>query len=622
MATSDPSDDSLMKAYARGDAAAFEQLYARHQAALYRFVRRLLGPSLSAQADEAFQDTWLRVVHARERWEPQGAAFRTWLFTLAHHRVVDLLRRSGREISVDAFDGRGRRAVAARRRAWQHWPAPAGAAPQGEELAFWRRAGERLLHCLDQLPLPQQSAFLLHHDDGLALDEVARALEVGFETAKTRLRYAMSKLQHVHGRLPRADAGRRAMSAPDRDDPRDAWLRQALRHAPDADAAAPTALSDSILAKARAAAAPQQRPRSPAARPSSTILRSGWNALARPPVAAGFASVMAATIVGLMWWDRPMDEALPPPLAPSARTAPAAPPALEQKQSQAPAPAPESVAERAPGSAKQSPSPATSARGAQQDAPSTERSAAPPAARKPEPPAAFPAGEARREVAREPVAEAKKARAPSSFAGPSADAPPADPRPPPAPAPPPDAGRASRPDARRDRRRSRRQGDGPGRSALERTPRRRPRPPRGSATRSIRVRAPPRSSVTAAASATSPLASLLAQVAREPQRWTRRSATGDTAAIDDAWRAWLAEVDAAAAGRWQKAAAGASPGEGARDAAPLQLLFDGRPAATLRLEGRTLRLDHLLGAAPEHWQAMLAADATARLAAGRSRLPP
>ena len=62
-----------------------------------------------------------------------------------------------------------------------------------------RRAGERLLVCLEQLPLPQRSAFLLHHDDGLALDEVASALEVGFETAKTRLRYAMKKLRTCMG---------------------------------------------------------------------------------------------------------------------------------------------------------------------------------------------------------------------------------------------------------------------------------------------------------------------------------------------------------------------------------------------------------------------------------------
>ena len=47
-----------------------------------------------------------------------------------------------------------------------------------------------------------------------------------------------------------------------------------------------------------------------------------WSWLARPPVAAGFASVMAATLVGMLWWDRPMDETrLPPPSSPAA-TAP------------------------------------------------------------------------------------------------------------------------------------------------------------------------------------------------------------------------------------------------------------------------------------------------------------
>ncbi len=196
-----PSDDALMKAYAAGDAAAFEQLYARHQAALYRFVRRLIGSGLPGQVDEVFQDTWLRVVHARDRWAPQGAAFRTWLFTLAHHRVIDVLRRSGREVALDAFDGDGDgdEPWQPDATAWQHWPAPPGAAPQHDEQLFWRRAGERLLGCLEQLPLAQRSAFLLHHDDGLSLDEVARALEVGFETAKTRLRYAMSKLRTCMG---------------------------------------------------------------------------------------------------------------------------------------------------------------------------------------------------------------------------------------------------------------------------------------------------------------------------------------------------------------------------------------------------------------------------------------
>ncbi len=187
------TDDQLMRAFAAGDGQAFEQLYTRHQAALYRFVRRLLGHAAATQADEVFQDTWLRAIQARHSWQPQGAQWRTWLFTLAHHRAVDCLRKEGREVSIDAVEGEPWEPQAA---PWSSWPtAPA----QTQDLVFWRQAGQRLLDCLDRLPVAQKTVFLLHHEDGLSVDELARSLELGFETAKTRLRYAMSKLRTCMG---------------------------------------------------------------------------------------------------------------------------------------------------------------------------------------------------------------------------------------------------------------------------------------------------------------------------------------------------------------------------------------------------------------------------------------
>jgi len=197
----DPADDQLMRAFAEGDGHAFERLYARHEQALYRFVRRLLGQAAAAQVDEVFQDTWMRAIEARASWQPRGAAFRTWLFTIAHHRAIDCLRRSGREVSLagDEADGDGE-PFEPGGTPWSGWPAaPAGHDANADDRLFWRRAGQRLLDCLEGLPLPQKTAFLMHHDDGLAVDEIARALEVGFETAKTRLRYAMAKLRTCMG---------------------------------------------------------------------------------------------------------------------------------------------------------------------------------------------------------------------------------------------------------------------------------------------------------------------------------------------------------------------------------------------------------------------------------------
>ncbi|AGU51858.1 RNA polymerase, sigma factor 70, ECF subfamily [Variovorax paradoxus B4] len=189
-------DDQLMLAYARGDGAAFDVLYARHEGGLFRFVKRLLGTRLAAQADEVFQDTWVRIISARDSFSPQGAAWRTWAFTIAHNLAMDRLRVSGREVALDAHPDDGDDATA--------FPTldrgvrgamDAAAHPSAEELAFWRAAGRRLLACLDELPAEQRAAFLLHHEDGLTVEALAASLEIGFETVRSRLRYGLQKLR-------------------------------------------------------------------------------------------------------------------------------------------------------------------------------------------------------------------------------------------------------------------------------------------------------------------------------------------------------------------------------------------------------------------------------------------
>jgi RNA polymerase sigma factor (sigma-70 family) len=187
-------DEDLMQAYAGGDTAAFDVLYARHETALYRFVRRLLGAGLSAQADEVFQDTWLRIVAARASFQPQGASWRTWAFTIAHNAAMDRLRVAGREVSMDREDGDDD----AQPLDWLMARLDQ-VAPSSEDLAYWRAAGSQLLHCLDALPPPQRAAFLLHHEDGASVEDLAQRLALPFETAKSRLRYALKKLRGCMG---------------------------------------------------------------------------------------------------------------------------------------------------------------------------------------------------------------------------------------------------------------------------------------------------------------------------------------------------------------------------------------------------------------------------------------
>ncbi|MBS0450707.1 MAG: sigma-70 family RNA polymerase sigma factor [Proteobacteria bacterium] len=193
-------DDQLMLAYADGDRAAFDVLYGRHEGALYRFVRRLLGVRLSAEADEVFQETWYRIIAARESFSPQGASWRTWAFTIAHNLSMDRLRVTGREVAFYAHDEEGDSAESIRM--FRHRLSADGdselgeaASPSAEEVAFWRAAGRRLLACLGELPHDQRAAFLLHNEEGFTVEAMAQTLNVNFETVRSRLRYGLKKLR-------------------------------------------------------------------------------------------------------------------------------------------------------------------------------------------------------------------------------------------------------------------------------------------------------------------------------------------------------------------------------------------------------------------------------------------
>src|SRR5688572_8455172 len=86
-----------MLRYRDGDARAFEALYARHKGPLYRYFLRLARPA--AVAEELFQDAWTNLIRARANYEVR-AKFTTWLYRLAHNRLVDHYRRNAAGIPL------------------------------------------------------------------------------------------------------------------------------------------------------------------------------------------------------------------------------------------------------------------------------------------------------------------------------------------------------------------------------------------------------------------------------------------------------------------------------------------------------------------------------------------
>lgn len=177
---SGPADEELMLAYGGGDAGAFEALYRHHRGPLYRFLLRQVNDA--ATAEELFQDVWMRVIDSRERYQPR-ARFSSWLYAIAHNRLMDHYRARGRarflspEEAAAAIDD-----------------LPSADIP-AEMLVDMKRAAERLLEALARLPDTQREAFLLQQEGDLSIEEIGAATGVSRETAKSRLRYALAKLR-------------------------------------------------------------------------------------------------------------------------------------------------------------------------------------------------------------------------------------------------------------------------------------------------------------------------------------------------------------------------------------------------------------------------------------------
>jgi len=182
----DASDEQLMLAYASGDAGAFDVLYARHRGPVFRLMLRSVKSR--GEAEELFQDIWMRVVESRERYVTT-AKFTTWLYTVAHNRLIDHWRKKGLAIVPAAENEDGEPVV----------EAVAGPFDEPHRIVEARETLGQLEAAIAALPHVQREAFLLHHEADMTVAEIAEATGTNLEAAKSRLRYAMDKLRKVVG---------------------------------------------------------------------------------------------------------------------------------------------------------------------------------------------------------------------------------------------------------------------------------------------------------------------------------------------------------------------------------------------------------------------------------------
>jgi RNA polymerase sigma-70 factor (ECF subfamily) len=184
----DTTDEALMIRFQSGDRSAFTLLVKKHQTPLYNFAMRQLrsGPV----AEEVVQDAFVRVVQNAADFKHE-ARFSTWLYTITRNLCIDQMRKRAlrRHPSLDepkrAEEGEGP----------SLGEQTADSRANVERSAVSVEIRERVLAAVEQLPDEQREVFLMREVSNLPFKEIAEIVGVPENTVKSRMRYALERLQ-------------------------------------------------------------------------------------------------------------------------------------------------------------------------------------------------------------------------------------------------------------------------------------------------------------------------------------------------------------------------------------------------------------------------------------------
>jgi RNA polymerase sigma-70 factor (ECF subfamily) len=179
----EPPDESLLARVKAGDEDALGTLVERYRRPLFGYLFRMLGDA--AEAEDVFQETFLRVVKHLPRFE-EGRRVRPWVYAIASNLVKNVYRsRKYREKTSLDQEGPEGEPLSGRLAAVS--ASPDEGAQTAETAVLVREAVERLSPT-------GRDALVLFYYQGLAYEEIAQVLEVPLGTVKSRIHNALGKL--------------------------------------------------------------------------------------------------------------------------------------------------------------------------------------------------------------------------------------------------------------------------------------------------------------------------------------------------------------------------------------------------------------------------------------------
>ncbi|MBI5514081.1 MAG: RNA polymerase sigma factor [Deltaproteobacteria bacterium] len=184
----DFTDEGLLERFRAGEARAFEELMRRHRTPIYNFIlRSVRHPHTS---EELLQDTWIRVLQGAADFQ-HASKFTTWAYTVARNLCIDHARKASLRRHPSLDEARGRDS--------EQGPtlgeSLSDASPAVDRKVIGRELQHRILSAIEALPSDQREVFLLREYSNLPFKDIAEIVGAPENTVKSRMRYALERLQ-------------------------------------------------------------------------------------------------------------------------------------------------------------------------------------------------------------------------------------------------------------------------------------------------------------------------------------------------------------------------------------------------------------------------------------------
>lgn len=175
-------DYNLFKKYCEGDESALTKLIEDNSKPLFAYIYNMCGNY--TQAEEVFQDTWLKVIKKREYYFNKKGSFKGWISRIARNTFIDMTRKKKALLTLDDDSSENSYVFEPE----DHELKPDQVAISNETLDIVQKA-------LNTLPEKQREVFILRMDKGMTFKEIAEIQETSVNTVLARMNYATNKLK-------------------------------------------------------------------------------------------------------------------------------------------------------------------------------------------------------------------------------------------------------------------------------------------------------------------------------------------------------------------------------------------------------------------------------------------